>query len=150
MGRHEPPETLGQRIARLRSQCGWTQQQLAERIAASRVAVSHFEMGMAQPSERTVVLLAGLFKIDPLALVADTQYPEAKIEKLPAVSLRYTEAELQLALLRRDMAWAALLGGDALARQREVCRHEAGRLLGAAGDRDERRMIEAFLAEIDS
>ncbi|KAB8144635.1 helix-turn-helix transcriptional regulator [Chloroflexia bacterium SDU3-3] len=150
MGRHEPPETLGQRIARLRSQCGWTQQQLAERIAASRVAVSHFEMGMAQPSERTVVLLAGLFKIDPLALVANTQYPEAKIEKLPAVSLRYTEAELQIALLRRDMEWAARMGEDALAQQRSICRTQAQRLLEAAGDRDELRMLEGFLAEIDA
>lgn len=150
MARHEPPETLGQRIARLRSQCGWTQQQLAERIAASRVAVSHFEMGMAQPSERTVVLLAGLFKIDPLALVADTQYPEAKIEKLPAVSLRYTEAELQIALLRRDMAWAVRLGGDVLAQQRSICRIQAQRLLEAAGDRDELRMLEGFVAEIDA
>src|SRR5690606_3998637 len=49
------PEVLGQRIARLRAQRGWTQQELAERLAASRVAVSHFEMGLAMPSERTVV-----------------------------------------------------------------------------------------------
>jgi len=99
----DPPEQLGQRIARLRARRGWTQQELAERLAASRVAVSHFEMGLAVPSERTVVLLAGLFGMEPPDLVAETNYPAAKAERLPAVACRYTEVELQLMLLRRDL-----------------------------------------------
>jgi transcriptional regulator with XRE-family HTH domain len=101
----QPPEPLGQRIARLRTQRGWTQEGLAERLAASRVAVSHFELGLAVPSERTVVLLAGLFKQEPHELVEGTSYPTAKAERLPAVACRYTELELQLALLRRDLEW---------------------------------------------
>ena len=83
----------------------WTQAELAARLGASRVAVSHFEMGLAQPSERTVVLLAGLFKVEPHELVAGTSYPKAKQERLPATAARYTELELQLALLKRDLAW---------------------------------------------
>lgn len=106
-----PPESLGLRIARLRAQRGWTQQDLAERLAASRVAVSHFEMGLALPSERTVVLLAGLFKQEPHELVAGTSYPAAKAERLPPVVCRYTELELQLALLRRDLEWIERLNG---------------------------------------
>jgi len=101
------PETLGQRIARLRGRRGWTQQELAERLAASRVAVSHFEAGVALPSERTVVLLAGLFHLEPHELIAGTSYPSAKAERLPLCACRYTEAELQMALLRRDLEWAA-------------------------------------------
>src|SRR5438046_1225966 len=93
----QPNEPLGQRIARLRLQRGWTQEDLAERLAASRVAVSHFEMGLALPSERTVVLLAGLFKQEPHELVEGTSYPAAKAERLPPVACRYTELELQLA-----------------------------------------------------
>jgi transcriptional regulator with XRE-family HTH domain len=108
-----PIETLGQRIARLRTQRGWTQEGLAERLAASRVAVSHFELGLALPSERTVVLLAGLFKQEPHELVAGTSYPAAKAERLPAVACRYSEVELQLALLRRDLEWCKRLGGQA-------------------------------------
>jgi transcriptional regulator with XRE-family HTH domain len=108
-----PEETLGQRIARLRARRGWTQERLAELLAASRVAVSHFEMGLALPSERTIVLLAGLFKLDPHDLIAGTGYPAAKAERLPPVACRYTEVELQLALLRRDLEWAARLGGSA-------------------------------------
>src|SRR5215216_3707256 len=76
-----PEETLGQRIARLRARRGTTKERLAERLAASRVAVSHFEMGLALPSERTLVLLAGLFKQEPHALVAGTNYPAAKAER---------------------------------------------------------------------
>jgi transcriptional regulator with XRE-family HTH domain len=95
-------ETLGQRIGRLRARRGWTQEELAARLAASRVAVSHFEMGLALPSERTVVLLAGLFKLEPHELVEGTNYPAAKAERLPVVVCRYTEVELQLRLLELD------------------------------------------------
>ncbi|MFN8566583.1 MAG: helix-turn-helix transcriptional regulator [Kouleothrix sp.] len=98
----------GARIARLRAARGWTQEQLAERLAASRVAVSHFEMGLALPSERTVVLLAGLFKLEPHELVAGTSYPPAKAERLPAAACRYTEAEHRWRCC--GATWAGLRG----------------------------------------
>jgi transcriptional regulator with XRE-family HTH domain len=96
-------ENLGRRIADLRSKLGWTQQELAERIGVSRVALSHVEAGMSDPGERTVTLLAGVFKIDPYELVAGTNYPPAKADRLPLVTARYTEVELQLVLLERDL-----------------------------------------------
>jgi transcriptional regulator with XRE-family HTH domain len=102
-------ETLGARLSRLRAALGWTQQELADRIAVSRVAVSHFEMDLAVPSERTVALLAGVFKQDPLALVAGTYYPSAKADRLPLVAARYTEVEKELCLLERDLQWLARL-----------------------------------------
>ncbi len=108
----ERAESLGQRIARLRTQLNWTQGDLAARLGASRVAVSHFELGLAQPSERTVVLLAGLFKLEPHELVAGTNYPAAKQERLPLIACRYTELELQLALLRRDVEWLERLPAE--------------------------------------
>jgi transcriptional regulator with XRE-family HTH domain len=107
-------EALGKRIARLRTQIGWTQQLLADRLAISRVAVSHLEMGVSVPSERTVTLLAGLFKLEPLELVEGTSYPQAKAEHLPFVTCRYTEMELQLALLQADLNWLAQLKADAV------------------------------------
>lgn len=97
--------TLGQRIALLRAERAWTQADLAARLGISRVAVSHFEMGLAVPSERTVVLLAGLFKQEPHELVAETDYPVGKSDRLPSVACRYTEVELRLELLRRDLDW---------------------------------------------
>jgi transcriptional regulator with XRE-family HTH domain len=119
-------EHLGRRIARLRAELRWTQQDLADRLAISRVAVSHLESGLSVPSERTVTLLAGLYKLEPHELVADTSYPVAKAERLPAVACRYTEVELQLRLLARDVEvgadlreWPARLAAlEALAHDR--------------------------------
>lgn len=102
-------ESFGQRVARLRTNQGWTQQELAERMALSRVAISHLEAGLTLPSERTVMLLAGLFKLEPPELIAGSSYPEAKAERLPSVTCRYTELEFQLALLQRDLHWLARL-----------------------------------------
>ncbi|HNB53978.1 MAG TPA: helix-turn-helix transcriptional regulator [Anaerolineales bacterium] len=103
---HLPPESTGQRIARLRQQHGYTQQTLADRLAISRVAVSHIEADLSIPSERTITLLAGLFKCTPHALVEGTTYPPAKAERLPYVVAWYTEVEKELELLKNDLAWA--------------------------------------------
>lgn len=99
------PEQLGDRLARFRAALGWTQQELADRIGASRVAVSHFEMGLQVPSERTIALLAGVFHVEPGELVANTYYPPAKSERLPTVAARYTVIEHEIALLERDLMW---------------------------------------------
>ncbi|SRR6266851_464764 len=93
---------LGRRIALLRAGRGWTQQEIAGRLAVSRAAVSQMEAGITVPSERTVTLLAGLFKVEPWDLVAGTEYLPAKAERLPLVACRYTEVELQLRLLDAD------------------------------------------------
>ncbi|PLS77503.1 MAG: DNA-binding protein, partial [Chloroflexi bacterium] len=99
------PEKLGDRLAQYRVALGWTQQELADRIAVSRVAISHFEMGLQLPSERTIALLAGVFGIEPVELVANTYYPPAKAERLPPIVARYTVIEHELALLERDLGW---------------------------------------------
>ena len=105
-------DALGRRIADLRGKLGWTQQELAERLAISRVAVSHLEAGLSAPGERTITLLAGLFKVEPHELVAGTSYPPAKADRLPLVATRYTEVELQLELLAADLAWLDRTGGE--------------------------------------
>jgi transcriptional regulator with XRE-family HTH domain len=125
--------SLGARIASHRKALGWTQQELSERLGASRAAVSHLEAGLAIPSERTVALLAGLFKIEPHDLVQGTGYPVAKAERLPAVVCRYTEVELQLRLLEADEAAGRLEGW-----------HERlGLLAKATHDRRERELLAA-------
>src|SRR5688500_9701558 len=90
---------VGRRIADLRLKHGFTQQELADRVGISRTALSHVEAGMSDPGERTVTLLAGVFKMEPHELVAGTSYPPAKAERLPVVTARHTEVELQLELL---------------------------------------------------
>jgi transcriptional regulator with XRE-family HTH domain len=100
-------EALGDRIAKHRTELGWTQAELAERVGISRVALSHLEAGISTPVERTVALLAGVFKVEPHELVASSDYPLAKAERLPVVAARYTEVEHQLALLDAQLAVCA-------------------------------------------
>jgi len=104
--------SLGARIATHRKALGWTQQELAERLGVSRTSVSLFEAGLSTPSERTIALMAGIFKIEPHDLVAGTGYPVAKAERLPSVVCRYTEVELQLRLLDSDEAAGRTDGWD--------------------------------------
>src|SRR3954470_11038166 len=148
-------ESLGQRIGRLRTSAGWTQQELADRIAISRGAVSHLEMGISVPSERTVALLAGAFHIEPADLVDGTGYPLAKAERLPLTAARYTEVELQLALLHRDLDWLKRLGkspaNDGIMQEvRREWRRRLGRLRTTTADPRERRLVETALAELAS
>ena len=96
-------ESLGRQIAKHRAELGWTQQDLAERVAVSRVALSHIETGLTVPGERTVALLAGVFRMEPHELVRGTDYPVGKADRLPTVVTRHTEVELQVVLLDRDL-----------------------------------------------
>ncbi|MFN8016825.1 MAG: helix-turn-helix transcriptional regulator [Acidimicrobiales bacterium] len=109
-GRPPGAGSLGQRIAALRVDRGWTQQQLADRLGISRVAVSHLETDLNTPGERTVALLAGVFRMEPHELVGGTSYPIAKADRLPVVVARWTEVEHQLALLARDLWWLDRVG----------------------------------------
>jgi transcriptional regulator with XRE-family HTH domain len=102
-------ETIGKKIARIRVEHGWTQQYVSDRIAISRVAVSHIESDLTMPGERTITLLAGLYKIEPLSLVEDTTYPKAKSDRLPFSVCCYTQLEVDLSLLEKDLHWLELL-----------------------------------------
>ena len=137
-------ESLGRRIADNRAKLGLTQQEVAERVGISRVAVSNIEAGMSDPSERTVALLAGLFKVEPYDLVAGTSYPPAKADRLPLVVTRYTEVELQLELFARDLAWMERTGTDQARLAEWRSRLQA--LLDGAIDPRERDAIRDALA----
>ncbi len=102
-------QTIGKRIAQLRTDRGWTQQYLADRTAISRVAVSHIEMDLTIPGERTITLMAGMFKMTPHELVVDTTYPIAKSDRLPLTACCFTPLENDLALLENDLKWLKLI-----------------------------------------
>jgi transcriptional regulator with XRE-family HTH domain len=129
-------EAFGRRIARLRAALGITQQELASRLALSRNAVSHLETGLSHPSERTVVLLAGLFRIEPHDLVAGTDFPRAKADRLPHVAPRYTEAEARLAALELEVRWLDRLGADAASEAAAIIAAELDDLARRSGHAD--------------
>ena len=130
---------LGRRISGLRNDLGWTQQELADRLGISRSALSHVEAGMSLPGERTVALLAGIFKMEPHELIAGTNYPVAKAERLPVVVARYTEVELQLRLLAVDLETGLTAAG------RSDWRDRLRVLLKATHDGREQDAIRAAL-----
>jgi len=147
MPRGPERESLGRRIAEHRGKRGWTQTDLAERLGISRVAVSHLETDMSPPGERTVALLAGLFKLEPHELVTGTTYPAAKADRLPLVANQYTEAEHQVALCEADLAWisrGSTLYGDQRLAQWDV----ALRCLAEDCDRHDRELVEACQAMV--
>ena len=139
-------ESLGHRIAKHRTELGWTQAELAERVGISRVALSHIESGITNPGERTVALLAGVFKVEPHELVAGTDYPPAKAERLPVVSARYTEVEHRLALLDAQLAVIT----DPSIRERVLAhsRAELADLITRTVDRRERAMLRARIERL--
>jgi len=141
-------EPLGRRIAARRAVAGLTQQELAERVAISRVALSNLESCRSVPGERTVTLLAGVFGVEPPVLVAGTDYPGAKAERLPPVTARYTEVDLQLALFAADLRW--LEGAPVAVADRVADRWR--RTLAAVCDRSvdlgERRRLREALARL--
>jgi transcriptional regulator with XRE-family HTH domain len=142
-------ERLGNRIGRLRVERGFTQVELAERVGISRVAVSHLEGSRTVPSERTVALLAGIFDREPHQLVAGTDYPPSKAERLPVVAARYTEVEHQLAVLDAEFRLIEKLPTAIAVRERQRVVAEWGPLLRAlsadAVDARERAMLRAAL-----
>lgn len=143
-----PVAHVGARIASLRSAAGYTQEELAARVAISRVALSNLESGRSIPGERTVTLLAGVFGMEPHDLVDGTSYPAAKADRLPLVAARHTEIELQLRLLDRDMRWLESAPRAVAERVVQEWRAELRALRDSTFDRRQRAMVESALERL--
>jgi transcriptional regulator with XRE-family HTH domain len=143
--RTDPSAHLGVRIAALRTECGYTQQELAARVAISRVALSNLESGRSVPGERTITLLAGIFGMEPYDLVAGTSYPSAKTDRLPLVAARHTEVELQLRLLDRDLRWLESAPAPVAERVLGEWRQELRRLRELTTELRQRALLDGAL-----
>jgi transcriptional regulator with XRE-family HTH domain len=141
-------ENLGRRIADQRAKLGWTQQELAHRVAISRVAVSHIEAGLSDPGERTIALMASAFKIEPDVLVDGTGYPQARAERLPGIVARYTEVEMQLLLFESDRAWLDHVSTHYARTVLDGWQARFGLLLETTRDPRERESLRAALAQL--
>ncbi|HEY2495063.1 MAG TPA: helix-turn-helix transcriptional regulator [Paenibacillus sp.] len=62
----------GNRIADLREQKGWTQEELATTIGISRAALSHYEKNRRKPDFETLTQLADLFQVSIDYLIGRT------------------------------------------------------------------------------
>ena len=100
--------TFGAKLQTLRKSRGWSQEQLAERIAVSRQAVSKWESEAAVPDTENVVELSKLFGVSTDYLLHDDYTGDGDI---PAVKNR--EAELKKKR-NREMVMMILIGCEAL------------------------------------
>ena len=153
-GQRTGTDSLASRLGVLRTREGMTQQQLADRLGVSRVAVSHLEAGINSPDARTVTLLASVFGMEPHDLVAGTDYPVAKVDRLPLVVARRTEVAHQVALMEADLAWVE--GPDAVVTDPSVAdevrqrwRVALTKLAATVVDPDESAALGAARARLD-
>jgi len=60
---------LGQRLAALRKERGWTQPQLAELLGVTVKTITYYERSASNPTAKTVDRIAEVFGIDPSELI---------------------------------------------------------------------------------
>lgn len=70
----------GNRIAELREQKGWTQEELATSIGISRAALSHYEKNRRKPDFETLTQLADLFQVSIDYLIGRTAHSQTTLD----------------------------------------------------------------------
>lgn len=78
-------ETIGTRIANLRSQYSYSQEYVAEQLGISRQAVSKWEQNQSSPDTENLIALSQLFNVT-VEYLAIGKIQETKAEKLQAQS----------------------------------------------------------------
>lgn len=114
------------------------------------MTVSHLEAGMTVPGERTIALLAGVFGMEPGELVADSDYPRAKSDRLPTVVARYTEVQFQLGLMDAELAYLAELPIGHVRNRVAYWRRQIRLLASGWIDQRERSLLEDGLRRLDT
>ncbi|MBP3962409.1 helix-turn-helix domain-containing protein [Paenibacillus lignilyticus] len=72
---------IGDRIAKLRDDRGWTQEQTAGLLGISRAALSHYEKNRREPDTETLSKFADLFKVSVDFLVGRTNVPHITLDE---------------------------------------------------------------------
>lgn len=72
---------IGERIAKLRDDRGWTQEQTAGMLGISRAALSHYEKNRREPDTETLSKFADLFKVSVDYLVGRTSIPYVTLDE---------------------------------------------------------------------
>jgi transcriptional regulator with XRE-family HTH domain len=91
---------FGQRLAALRKQRGWTQNELAERLGTTIKMVTYYEREAANPTRKTIEALAHVFGVSATALVGQAN-GKANGHK-PGPPSRLQQLTSQLATLPRQ------------------------------------------------
>lgn len=71
----------GNRIAELRDQHGWTQEELAHSIGITRAALSHYEKNRRKPDYEILTKLADKFNVSIDYLIGRTKQPQIILDQ---------------------------------------------------------------------
>ncbi|CAI6036349.1 helix-turn-helix domain-containing protein [Cohnella sp. JJ-181] len=71
---------IGSRIAYLRDQSGWTQEELSSSLGITRAALSHYEKNRREPDTEMLTKLADLFNVSIDYLVGRTHQPQMTLD----------------------------------------------------------------------
>ncbi|MFD1956496.1 helix-turn-helix domain-containing protein [Paenibacillus thailandensis] len=72
---------IGSRIAKLREDRGWTQEQTASKLGISRAALSHYEKNRREPDTDTLAKFADLYQVTIDYLVGRTLNPDVTLSE---------------------------------------------------------------------
>ncbi|MWC30438.1 helix-turn-helix domain-containing protein [Paenibacillus sp. MMS18-CY102] len=84
---------IGTRIAHLREQRGWTQEQTSQSLGISRAALSHYEKNRREPDTETLTKFADLFNVTIDFLVGRTNKPEQALDPQVREFVELTEQD---------------------------------------------------------
>lgn len=79
---------LGQRIAQLRHERGWTQQELADKLGVAQQTLAHYEVARIRVPASTLPLLSTLFATPIDTLVGHTPHATHTAKRGPASQLQ--------------------------------------------------------------
>ena len=111
--------SIGSRIAHLREQRGWTQEQLSSLLGISRAALSHYEKSRREPDTETLSKVADIFGVTIDYLVGRTQQPRGNLDE----NARLFVDHLELADVELLERFALMIDG------RELTPEEAKRFI---------------------
>ncbi|MFB9330958.1 helix-turn-helix domain-containing protein [Paenibacillus aurantiacus] len=72
---------IGSRIAKLREDRGWTQEQTSGSLGISRAALSHYEKNRREPDSETLLKFANLFHVSVDYLVGRTNSTQMTLDE---------------------------------------------------------------------
>lgn len=72
---------IGSRIAQLRDEKRWTQEQTAAKLGISRAALSHYEKNRREPDTETLAKFADLYQVTIDYLVGRTLNPQVAMSE---------------------------------------------------------------------
>jgi transcriptional regulator with XRE-family HTH domain len=82
-----PKHSATNRLFELRSQRGWTQEQLAEKIGVTHATIQRLESGSRRMTEQRIVQLAAIFDVEPGELLVSSRSTRASEDERRAVDL---------------------------------------------------------------